>query len=496
MSVRLYWNKLKPEQQDAITKLLVIPPKESFFDIKRKGWKKKFKKYSDDDGTENDGEDESKTVIFYLYDPQTDIIRVPYKFTEKLLNYNVNNDISLYNNPFNFNGQLFENQLKLYNDAWTYLLANKTLNFCPYTGSGKTAMAIKMSSDLSKFQNVGIILIMMTITSLLEQWYKSIKDFTDAIPYIIDKPSFNPPLCCNVFITTPGMSKYIPESLRSQVGVFIIDEAHTFCSISRVEALLSFQPKYVIACTATFEKDNEMHKMIEAITGTDRIELIPEKPFTVYRINTGCNQEVPKNKFGDCDWNELVNMMCKDEYRNGLILEYVKMYSSTNKILIMSLRQEHVKLLHKKTIEMGIASDFMTGNKKNYHDSNVLFGSIQKLGTGFDEAAKCPDFNGVRIDRLLLCFTIKSLPTLKQVEGRILYRSEFPTIDCLIDDNYKAIEHFKKMEKHFLSITGTVVEVNTPKHLENQKNKVSPVGNVDTVAYKQALELKNKMVKK
>jgi len=490
MSTLVYWNQLTPEQQSIIGKFLVIKPKQSYHDIKKNKWKKWAKKDQDQD------DEKGKTVMMYCYDTTTDIIKLPYKFSEKLLGKNLNIHKSLYNNVFNFNASLFDNQIDLYNDAWNYLIKNNTLNFCPFTGSGKTAMAIKMTADLSKFQNVGVNLVIMTITSLLPQWADSIKQFTDAIPYIVDSAKFQPPTNCNYLITTPGMIVHIPQIWRYQIGVLIIDEAHTMCSLSRVNALLYTQPKYVIACTATFERDDEMHAIIESITGTDKTELLSKNPFKVFKINTGCDMPIPENKFGENDWTQLVNMLANDEYRNNLILEFVKINHDKHKMIIFTLRQEHAKFLNSKTLEMGIKSDFMVGNKKNYNDSNVLYGSIQKLGTGFDEKMKCLDFNGIRIDYLLLCFSIKSLPTLKQVSGRVTSRAKYPNIGYLVDDNHISEGHFKKGAKWFTSANGTIEEINTHRHIENMKNKQisgNKQGNNNTLAYKQALEMKKQM---
>ena len=490
MSVLVYWNKLSPEQQSLIGKLLLISPKQSFHDIKKNKWKKWPNK-----NETNDDDEKSTTVMMHDYDPKTDIIKLPYKFSQILLGENLNLYKPLYNNIFNFNFSLLDNQIDLYNNAWTYLLKHNTLNFCPFTGSGKTAMAIKMTADLSKFQTVGVNLVIMTMTSLLPQWRDSIKQFTDAIPYIVDSPKFQPPINCNFLITTPGMIIHIPEIWRYQIGVLIIDEAHTMCSTSRVNSLLYTQPKYVIACTATFERDNEMHKMIETITGPDRLELLSKNPFKVYKINTGCNMPIPQNKFGENDWNQLINMLANDEYRNNLILEFVKMYHTKHKMLVFTLRKEHAKFLNNKTIEMGIKSDFMVGNKKNYNDSNVLYGSIQKLGTGFDEKMKCLDFNGIRIDYLFLTFSIKSLPTLKQVSGRVTSRAEYPNIGYLVDDNHISEGHFKKGAAWFSSANGTIHEINTLKHIENIKNKELSNTRKDklSIEYRQAIEMKKEL---
>lgn len=492
MSVQLNWTALGPEKQGVVLKYLKIEPKPTFFDLKRKKWKKKPTNDTDVDT------DKGKGVDFYRYDPVSDLIRIPYKFAELVIGYN--NDKKIFNNnEYIFKSQLFDNQVDLYNDAWNHLIQNKAVNFCPFTSSGKTAMAIKMTADLSKFKNVGINLAIMTNTALLPQWSSSVKEFTTAIPYIVDSSKFNPPQGCNFLITTPGMCCHIPDLWKYNIGVLILDEAHTLCSASRVDALLAVQPKYVIACTATFERDDGMHAMIEAITGFDKIIKISKKPFNVYRINTGCDVQIPRNRFNDPDWNALVGLLCSDEYRNGLILDFVKMNAVHHKILVLTQRKEHVISLCKRTNEMGIRSDLMTGNKKKYNDSQVLYGTVKKLGTGFDEKAACQDFNGIRIGLLIICISIKSLACLEQVAGRA-FRADFPNILYFIDDNPIMERHFEKGVKWFISRNGTIHDMNTLRYEENLKNKGQSVSHDvkkgPDIAMQQILQLKKEIENK
>ena len=486
MSVRILLSKLKQEQRDILIDILTINPKLSYFEFKRNKWKK--------DTDDDDDEEYNKTVQFYHYDQTSDILRLPYKFSHVFFKKNYNIDKIFLNMPFNFNAPLYEEQIDLYNEGLNYLLKNYTLNFCPYTGSGKTVMAIKMMSDLSKMQNIGIILILVTSTGLLSQWANSIKKYTGCDSYIITSPKFNPTQRINFIISTTGMAKHIPENWRQNIGALVLDEAHTFCAPSRVEAMLLTEPKYVIACTATFERDNGMHAVVEALTGCDRVFRISKKPFNVIKLNTGCDEEIPKTRFGDPDWVGLVKKLCANEERNNLIIDLVKLYHKTQKILVLSRRKNHVIDLYNRTKDLKISCDYMTGNKKTYNDSNVLYGTVEKLGTGFDEEAKCEDYNGIRIDLLIITISISSLSLLEQVAGRV-FRATFPNIIYLIDYNEKSEKHFEKGNKWFISRNGKVSEYFTTKAIEiiRLRGAISNRSN-DAIAIKQARALQQSKI--
>jgi len=274
---------------------------------------------------------------------------------------------------------------------------------------------------------------------------------------------------------------YITQDWLNVIGTLVIDESHTFCSNSRVPALLATSPLYCITCSATPIRDDGMHVMIEAISGTDRIIKISQKPFNVIRYNTGFDPEMPVNYDGMPNWNKLVTMMCEDPERNNLIIELVKAHVNKDKILILTTRKEHVLLLHGLISALGIKCDYMTGTKKTYSDSNVLVGTIKKIGTGFDEESACADYNGIRIARLILVVSIKSVALLEQVAGRV-FRSQFPEIDYLVDDNNISDKHFKKSRNWFESRKGNINVMNTQKYINNKnvinQSQVQPQGQV------------------
>lgn len=475
MAVSLHISSLTEEQQYAIGKYLLIEPKENFFEQKRKKWKK----YS------GESDDKDSTVVFYRM-RQDGTVCIPYKFSTLLLGKNVNLEKKFVKCLFDNNIVLREEQVDIYNEGFNKLISTLTVNFCPFTGSGKTKMAIKMSSELSKIDNIGLVLVMVTFTTLLDQWKKAIESSTNTKAYIVDGQNFKPPDDINFLICTPGMIDKIPSAWIQNIGLLIIDEAHTFCSSSRVDALLATSPKYVIACTATFEREDNMHVMMEVITGPERVIRISQKPFVVTKLLTGCDIPVPKNKYEENDFIQLVTQLSADHYRNNLILELIKINYVQHKIMVLTSRKEHVKFLYDETVKLNIVCDYLTDKKKKFSDSRVLYGTPGKMGTGFDVESLCEDYDGTPIDLLIIAISIKSALALEQRCGRA-FRSTFPNIIYLVDDNHISQRHFDKNREWFISRNGTIQEYKTHRAIENEKRMLESGESRDNtgIAYKQ-----------
>ena len=258
-----------------------------------------------------------------------------------------------------------------------------------------------------------------------------------------------------MILSVDGSIHKIPEEWKKAIGTIIIDEAHQFGTQARIDKLMSFQPEYIIAETATFKRDDGMEEAVKAICGMNIISKKSKKPFNVIKYKTGIKIQMPKNYKGDLVWSKYVKILCFHNERNQQILNIVSHYSSA-KILILTRRTDHVDYLY-NLLKDHIPTDYMCGTKKTYNNSRVLIGTTDKIGTGFDEETLCNDFDGIRMDLLILAMTIKSDILLEQVSGRV-FRAEFPWIVYLIDDNKLSENHWKVGKKWFESRNGTIIE--------------------------------------
>ena len=392
-------------------------------------------------------------ILFYLFDdnatnPHDSTVTLPFTFSWVLLGKVPNIGLPYPMVSFAFKGDLFDHQKPVEEEAYSQLKEKGATTVGLYPGFGKTVVGAKLSSRLALYT-----LVLYHRDFLGPQWEKTYQDFTNATTWIAgaQPPPRQMPAVTFCMDTRIHL---LPPEYRSRIGCLIIDEAHAFCTPSRVECLLGFTPKYVIAETATLERDDGMHAMIQAICGTHGIFRTSTKQFDVIKLETGYEPPTQQTAQGRLDWAALVRTLAFEPYRNALILDLI-VKNPTRKIVILTGLIDHVNYLVKAIADMGIKVDSMAGNKKTYSDSRVLVGTIQKIGTGFDEKTACPDFNGVRIDMLILVTSVKKLSTLEQSVGRV-FRAEFPVVIDFVDNNSTLKSHWYQRQKWYKSRCGNV----------------------------------------
>lgn len=423
MAVRIDRDTLTQKQKDDIRKHLYMQPKTSGFFKK-----KRFVQAKD-------------PILMWHVDKPNNQVVVPYTFGNALLDTHINSKRSYPVSKYNFKGTLREHQVPIVQQGMQHLTTTGTTTLGVYPGCGKTIMSAYLGSKCD-----GLILVVYPIKMVEPGWINTFKQFTDALVWHNDGKT-PIPSSCNVILTMDTQFHKIPKQILDMVRVLIIDEAHMFCVPSRIHCLLGVTPQYIIACTATLKRSNGMEKIIHSVCGTHGIFIKSPKRFTVYRLDTGIKTPIEKNKNGDTDWSKLVKNLCEDPLRNSFIIDLVER-NANHKIMILTWNKNHAYFLSKILNERGISADVLAGNKNTYKDSRILVGTIGKIGTGFDEAMACPDWGGQRSNMMILTGSTKSLTGLEQFTGRV-FRSSFPTIIDLVDDNRICKRHWTERRKWY-----------------------------------------------
>ena len=443
---------------DDALRQLVLKPKQSFQQIKRKNKWQKYKKYGDDD----DEEDFTDDIIFFRFTDCTNSwVKIPYYFSSLILHNRPNLHLTYPSSNFQFTETLYEIQETIAIEALNHLNTKGTAILNLYTGSGKTVVGAYLAAKTNR-----ITLILIAQLVLIPQWKNTFKDFTNAVTWVVGE---DPPPYADVIICMCTQFNKLPQEYLKNIGTLIIDEAHDFCTPSRSECLLGTTPQYVIALTATLERKNGMHSIIHAICGYDVIKKISKKPFNIFKYNTGITVPIKQNREGDPDWSDMQRKLAEDLTRNNIVLKII----SDNphfKILILTWRKEHVKYLVSRLEESRESVDYMCGNKKSYSDSRILIGTIKKIGQGFDEKTACPNFNGFRINMLILLGSMRSIGLLEQVAGRV-FRSEFPQIIHFVDDMKISENHWNEGQRWYKSRNGAIHFYDTPNLIEKRKTQ-------------------------
>ena len=352
-----------------------------------------------------------------------------------------------------FKGILLARQEEPYKEALEHLKSYNTTTIALYPGFGKTFLGCMLTHRLNR-----ITCVLVHRENVGKQWIKSFKTYIPDIKdedlwYVNDKVKPN----AKIMVCMAGRTDKIPGELRKSVGTLIIDEAHCFCSASRIKPLLSFSPRFTIVETATPIKDNGMHKITQAIAGTHFIQKISTKPYKCYIIQTNLEFVTEsKNPFTD-----LVSQQCESEERNKIIQSIVK-DNPNKKIMIASPRTKHCDDICGYIEELGVTPSKLYGTIKNYKTASVLVGTTSKMGVGFDEANFCDDYDGRPSDLLIVTQTFKSWPMFEQVRGRGM-RADTPTVVYLNDKHSITRRHMSIMRKWIRETQGEIIELKIDK---------------------------------
>ena len=468
MSVRVRVDQISDQQIATIRKLLLITPADQ----------RDYTKY-------NYEVDVKDPIQCWLNDD--DYVRLPYRFATILFGQNLNMTYPYPDMSFQFTSSLlrteYKDQYMVCCEAFGQLREFNTTRLELHTGHGKTVETSYLLSMLG-----GLSLVVVPREGLLQQWESTFIEHTTATPWIIDTPV---PGTVGVIITTPGKIYKIDQQLGpgwlKSVKNLVIDEAHMFCTRTGVQSLLLVEPLNIIACTATYERSSdELHHIMTSFVGTHRVYRKSKKPFTVIKYMTGIKVPIEKNFRGQTDWSKLVARLVQNEQRNLMALKLIKENHSKCKIMVLTWRKEHAKQMCQWIRQIGITSDFMAGTKKNYQDSNVLVGTVHKVGTGFDEKAKCTTYNGVRIDLLIILGSTKNPQFLEQIVGRGM-RSEQPKIIHFVDDLKISKRHWTIANKWYKSRNSTIIKFESQFCKDKKKNQMntsfSPVNETSDRVY-------------
>lgn len=400
---------------------------------------------------------QTDTSPIMLFDNQEDGVIVPFAFAKQLMGFQPNDCLTTTSSSnivsdkypavkFNFIKTLRDYQQEIVPDAIDKLNKYSTLFLNLYTGFGKTVMGVYLSSYLQK-----ITLVIYTLDSLNTQWEMSFKNFSDAVVWTVPLSNQwkDPPTNVQVILCMNERFSNIPKELMSKIGTVIYDEVPLLFTPSRIHCFLGIQPKYVIATSATIKRNDGMHVILDAVCGVNStITKISKKSLSVYGYHTHIKIETFQGSNGKLDWNRYVTDISKNEARNLIIVNLIITNLNSHKILVMTNRVEHAEYLCTVLKQLNISSDYMTGKKKNYKNSQVLIAGVKKLGIGFDEETLCADYDGKRLDMLILTISTKTPEALQQWVGRIL-RADSPVVVHLVDDLTSCKTHWRIAKNYY-----------------------------------------------
>lgn len=408
-----------------------------------------------------------------------DVIYLPYSFACTLFKNRFNLDINYHTTEISFIGELRPNQLEMVSSALNIFLKNGTISLTADTGAGKTVMSIYMSI----WTKVMIGVIFHT-KIFIKQWTTAFQEFSNAkimrinedgkIEYLyqfIDQ--FGQFIFPDVFIALYTQFIKIPNDIIDKIGCLIIDETHLMCTAGKVDSLLKCKPKYIIGCSATPERDDQLELIGNLIYGIDQFYLKNIKPLTVIKVITGCLPRIETNINGNTKWDVFVKSLYEDDRRTNIIMDIIKGNYIKHKIVVSAARVIYAENLSMLIRINGMESDYITDKKNEYYDSPnlTLVGEYQKIGAGFDEKLLAINYSGRRSDILILTHSVKKKSLIRQLVGRVM-RADYPFCYDLVDDWHICNSHWNKRLMYYNEIGAKIITCDLREHV--------PLNTVDT----------------
>ncbi|RXJ99013.1 helicase [Arcobacter sp. CECT 8989] len=203
-------------------------------------------------------------------------------------------------------------------------------------GFGKTLLGAKMFE-----QRTCSTLIIVNKNMLLDQWRDRFVEYFDykrADIGFLGKSKNK--LNGKIDVATMQSLKNSPEIINNYSFV-IVDECHHIPAVTFEQIVKQFYGKYILGLSATPKRKDGLDPILFQQLGDISYEYKKKKTFNnkleIIRTDFICEAD---------NYATLINELCVDETRNGLIIEQIKLHQD-RKILILTDRIEHINALEK-----------------------------------------------------------------------------------------------------------------------------------------------------
>lgn len=341
--------------------------------------------------------------------------------------------------PFEFEGELRQEQTDLKEEALQSLQQNDSVLVSCYPGFGKTIMALKLIQELQKKT-----LIIVNKLVLVQQWKESIQTFLNIDPTIIKGKGSKIKNNSIYIINAINIPKH--DFSQLEIGNVIVDECHMILTTVFSQGLFHLTPKYLIGLSATPFRMDGFDSLFDIFFGLFRVHRNLHKEHQVLQINTKEKIEHTLDKYGNINWNSVIDQQSKSEQRKMMICDYCQQYPDRN-ILILCKRIEQMERIHQELQSRGEYSVVFKENDITF-DKNcrILVSSFQKCGTGFS-------FN--KLNMLILGVDTKDF--YLQYLGRVFRTVDVkPLIVDIVDDHPLLKSHFRARKKIYLECGGSI----------------------------------------
>lgn len=401
----------------------------------------------------------TKEIAFYSRDESSNDLLLPMYYASCLFQRPIINRRRVFHRVpgFKVKTSLYDYQIEVVKLAIEDFRSHGATFLNVFCSFGKTFVAAYFSAMFAQLQGLATLVVYHR-TPIASSWLGTFKDLTDAKVYVVGESIGPPDDDVQVFLCMDTCLPKLDPTIRSRIGHFVIDEAHCFCTNGRVQCLLSVEPLYITALTATYERDDGMHVMLDRLVGDKRITRISTRPFFVFKVPTLFEANPKRSSYGIVI-DDLIKQLDDIPERNSAIVQMV-LDNMNEKILVLTKHVAHADNLHAWLTHYlkpyGKNVSLLAGNVSRYDDASVIVGTISKVGIGFDEKKACHDWRGERINMLILASTTRKV---EQIAGRV-FRADVPVIVDFVDNHKNNQSHWYDRRKWYTSRNGIIYTVN------------------------------------
>jgi len=342
-----------------------------------------------------------------------------------------------------FIGNLRLSQEEIINNILPYINNNNGGVLCLPCAAGKTVLSLYL---ISKFKVKTLVIVHKTF--LLNQWKERAEQFTNAKIGIIQQKTIEIEGYDIVIAMLQSIAKdKYDNSIFNDFGMVIFDEAHHAPSQYFSKVLPIINCEITIGLSATPKRNDKLEKVLYWYFGDImyKSKIQENNQVQVNIINYDIEHEKFQEYFlytGDINRAKTINKITTIGRRNKYIIDTLSdILSDERKILILSDRLEHLKLLKNRLDSRDITtSDYYIGGMKQNalkkaEQAQVIFATYAMAS----EALDIPDLNTL--------FMVTSRKEVEQAVGRILRKID-PNIKPLIYDFVDQLPSFISQSKH------------------------------------------------
>jgi superfamily II DNA or RNA helicase len=419
-----------PQFFDRLRKYLILQPKAKFFPSKYS----KFRPLP------------PSPINFYINCEGH--IRIPYAYASMMLGkaYNTLLPHPKVNLSINPGKELREHQVSVVQESLQNLANYGTNSIICRPGFGKTGMTCFISVALNY-----VTCVLTHRRNILKQWLNSYRMFTNANIWVVGEETYFHPngggekAGINVIICMKDRVKHIPAEVIDKIGFLVIDEVHRFCTPSCVEPILSFRPRFVMACTATIDREDGLDSMVLGLCGAHRVVREFTGKFYYKQIHTGIAIDAPQNKNGNgIKFDVLLKNMGKSEQRNNMILALVKANPDKKIMIATTLVEDHAQIIFNVLKAAGEDVTLFAGDSE-FFDARVCVLSTGRGAEGFDVNSIMDDPTIKQYECLINITSFKSVLLWTQLVGRVLRVDTSFVIDLV--DNHPTLQNHGKYRR-------------------------------------------------